>query len=185
MIPPPTVPVRAAATGWSRLAAGLGDASRLESVCVGLGLGGMVLALVLTLAQFAFAPVIRTQAALRDMVVQTGFDAAMCPQGWAGDHAARLDLTEAEVTAWYLRDALRLSDAEVIASVGLYVANPGDFVPTQGAARTRNQILLCIAESRRLATPLRDLVPPELRVGYVEACLGGAREMLGLARRST
>lgn len=168
---------------WRRLAAELGGASRLESACMVLGLGGMALALVLTLAQMTLAPVVRTQEALRRMVVEAGYDASMCPDGWAGDHAAMLDLTEAEVTAWYLSEAVNLSDADVIAAVGHYIGNAGDFRQVGGVALTRNQILLCIAESRRLATPLHELVPPELRRGHLEA--RAARDAApGLARRS-
>ena len=54
----------------------------------------------------------------------------------------------------------------MIASVGLYVTRASDFREIQGPALTRNQILLCIAESRRLTTQLDQLVPPALRTNY-------------------
>ncbi|WP_139176600.1 hypothetical protein [Jannaschia faecimaris] len=137
--------------------------SRVETVCMVFGLGGMLLALGVTVAQATLPPVLETEGALRRAVVQSGFDASICPDGWAADHAAMLPLTEAEVTAWYLTEATRLSDAEVIASVGIYVTQIKDFRQIEGPALTRNQILLCIAESRRLVTPLHDRIPPELR----------------------
>lgn len=128
-----------------------------------LGLGGMALALGVTVAQATLPSVVETEAALRRVVIESGFDAAFCPDGWAADHAALLPLTEAEVTAWYLSENMRLSDADVIASVGLYVMHPKDFRHIEGRAMTRTQILLCIAESRRLVTPLHERIPPELR----------------------
>jgi|TARA_R110000850_G_scaffold2316_1_gene11389 hypothetical protein len=131
-----------------------------------IGLGGMALALGVTVAQATLPPVFETETALRQAVAEAGFDDAICPDGWADDHARLLDLSEAEVTAWYLRDALTLSDADVIASVGLYVTRASDFREIQGPALTRNQILLCIAESRRLTTQLDQLVPPALRTNY-------------------
>lgn len=141
----------------------LSRASKAETLCMTLGLGGMALALGVTVAQAMLPPVLETEAALRRAVIEAGFDASICPDGWAADHAALLPLTEAEVTAWYLNESLRLSDADVIASVGLYVTQVRDFRRIQGPALTRNQILLCIAESRRLVTPLHERIPPELR----------------------
>ena len=141
-------------------------ASGLETACMVIGLGGMALALGVTVAQATLPPVFETETALRQAVAEAGFDDAICPDGWADDHARLLDLSEAEVTAWYLRDALTLSDADVIASVGLYVTRASDFREIQGPALTRHQILLCIAESRRLTTQLDQLVPPALRTNY-------------------
>lgn len=144
-------------------------ASRLETACMVLGLGGMALALGVTVAQATLAPLLETEDALRQAVAEAGFDDTVCPDGWADDHARLLNLTEAEVTAWYLRDALTLSDADVIASVGLYITRASDFREIQGPALTRNQILLCIAESRRLTTPLDQMIPPSLRMGFGDA----------------
>ncbi|WP_179381427.1 hypothetical protein [Jannaschia marina] len=140
-------------------------ASRAETLCMMVGLGGLGLALGVTVAQATLPPVLETEAALRRAVVEAGFDDAFCPDGWAADHAALLPLTEAEVMAWYLGESFALTDAEVIASVGLYVTEPRDYRQIQGAALTRNQILLCIAESRRLVTPLHERIPPDLRRG--------------------
>ena len=147
---------RASRRGWVAT-------SRAETLCMVVGLGGMALALGVTVAQATLPPVIETEAALRRAVVAAGFDAGICPEGWAADHAAILPLTEAEVTAWYLEEAMQITDAEVIASVGFYVTQPADFRQLEGAALVRNQILLCIAESRRLVTPLHERIPPELR----------------------
>lgn len=137
--------------------------SLTESLCMMVGLGGMALALGVTVAQATLPPVPETEAALRRAVIAAGFDAAICPDGWAADHAEILPLTEAEIIGWYLSEAMKLSDAEVIASVGLYVTRARDFRQVEGTALTRNQILLCIAESRRLVTPLHERIPPELR----------------------
>lgn len=151
--------------GWARGTANVGPASGFEAACTMLGLGGMLLAVVVTVAQQTFAPVLRTGAALRQAMAQADFDPCVCPDGWAAAHARRLGLTEAEVTAWYLREALRLSDEDVISTVGIIVARPDDVRRIEGAALARNQIVLCIAESRRLTTPPDQLVPPELRRG--------------------
>lgn len=137
--------------------------SAAETVCMMVGLGGMALALGVTVAQATLPPVLETEAALRRAVTEAGFDASICPDGWAADHAQLLPMSEAEITAWYLSEAMSLSDAEVIASVGLYVTQPRDFRQIEGPALTRTQILLCIAESRRLVTPLHERIPPELR----------------------
>lgn len=138
------------------------DASRFEATCMSFGIGGMVLALGVTVAQATLSPVIMTEEALRKAVIAADFDDAVCPNGWASDHAALLGMTEAEVSAWYLREAFELSDQEVISGVGLYLANATDFRMIEGPALTRNQILLCIAESRRLTQPLEALLPPHL-----------------------
>ncbi|WP_371157560.1 hypothetical protein [Jannaschia sp. 2305UL9-9] len=124
----------------------------------------MALALGVTVAQATLSPVIMTEEALRRAVVHASFDDALCPAGWAADHAGLLGMTEAEVSAWYLRESFELSDREVITSVGFYLANATDFRQIEGPALTRNQILLCIAESRRLTQPLNDLLPPHLRL---------------------
>ncbi|WP_092778095.1 hypothetical protein [Jannaschia pohangensis] len=129
----------------------------------------MSLALGVMVAQATLAPVITTEDALREAVSQAGFDASICPDGWAADHAALLDVAESEVTAWYLQDALTLSDQDVIAAVGYYVTHPKDFRRIEGMALTRTQIMLCIAESRRLTTPLHELIPPELRTAELAA----------------
>ena len=154
---------------WARATDGVDPASRFESVCLMLGLGGLLVAIAVTVAQQTFAPILRTEAALRQAMAAADFDASVCPDGWAADHARLLGLTEAEVTAWYLREALRLSDVDIITTVGLYVTRPQDFRQIEGPALTRNQIVLCIAESRRLTTPLDQLVPPELRTGPATA----------------
>ncbi|MGB3406160.1 MAG: hypothetical protein WBA67_01565 [Jannaschia sp.] len=138
-------------------------ASRLEALCMSLGIGGMALALGVTVAQATLAPFAVTEEALRRAVVSADFDDALCPDGWASDHAAILRMTEAEVTAWYLRESFELSDQAVISAVGFYLMNASDFRQIEGPALTRNQIHLCIAESRRLTQPLRDLLPPHLR----------------------
>lgn len=128
-----------------------------------LGLGGMALALGVTVAQATLVPVTLTADALRQAVAAADFDDAICPDGWAADHAKLLGLTEAQVTAWYLRESLELTDRDVIGGVTVYLANAQDYRMIEGPALTRNQILLCVAESRRLTTPLDELIPPELR----------------------
>lgn len=130
-------------------------------MCVGLC--GLAIALGVTVAQATLSPVRATADALRVAVAKAGFDDAVCPDGWAADHAALLGLTEAQVTAWYLREASDLSDEEVINGVSIYLSNAQDFRMIEGVALTRNQILLCVAESRRLTTPLNELIPPDLR----------------------
>lgn len=128
-----------------------------------LGLVAMVLALGVTVAQATLVPVSMTSDALRVAVAQADFDDAVCPDGWAADHAALLGVTEAQVTAWYLRESQHLSDLEVIGAVTSYLENARDFRMIEGLALTQNQILLCVAESRRLTTPLEELIPPALR----------------------
>jgi hypothetical protein len=154
---------RARAGTVARVARGIGTASRLESAALAVGLGGLALALGVTVAQATLSPMPHTADALRRAVVERGFDDALCPDGWAADHAAVTGMSEAEVTAWYLRVAMDLSDREVIAGVGLYLANAGDFRQVEGRALTRNQILLCVAEGRRLTQPLDALLPPWAR----------------------
>jgi hypothetical protein len=143
--------------------AGLSPRTLLETGAMVGGIGSLALALGVTVAQATLVPVARTAAELRMIVARAGFEAAVCPDGWAARHAALLDLSEAQVTAWYLRESMELSDREVIGAVGVFLENPKDFRGIEGAALTRNQILLCIAESRRLTTPDMDLVHPDLR----------------------
>ncbi|WGH77914.1 hypothetical protein [Jannaschia ovalis] len=142
---------------------GMGGVARLESASLMVGLGGMATALGVTMAQATLPPIIDTEAALRRAVIAAEFDEAVCPDGWAADHALLLDLTEPQIFAWYLRESFALTDREVISGVGLYLANARDFRMIAGPAFTRNQILLCIAESRRLTMPEEELVPPALR----------------------
>ncbi|PWJ21231.1 hypothetical protein SAMN05421539_102481 [Jannaschia seohaensis] len=130
-----------------------------------MGLAGMALALGVTVAQATLAPVVLTEDALRKAVIGVDFEGGLCPNGWAADHAALLGRTEAEVTAWYLREAMELSDKQVISAVGLYLTNATDFRHIEGRALTRNQILLCIAESRRMTQPFEELLPPDMRRG--------------------
>ncbi|WP_220748034.1 hypothetical protein [Jannaschia pagri] len=139
--------------------------SRVETISMAMGLSALTLALGVTVAQATLSPVFMTADALRRAVVAADFDGSLCPDGWAADHAQVLGLSEAEVSAWYLRDSFTLSDREVIAGVGFFLSNASDFRNVEGTALTRNQILLCIAEGRRLTQPLSDLLPPHLRSG--------------------
>ena len=143
--------------------------NRLEALVLVCGLCGMMTALGVTVAQATLPPVIETEAALRRAVIEAGFDDAICPDGWAADHAALLGRPEAEITAWYLRAAMEMSDADVIASVGVWITRADDFREIAGIALTRNQIVLCIAESRRLTTPLHERIPPDLRAAPYDA----------------
>ncbi|TFL16896.1 hypothetical protein [Jannaschia formosa] len=151
--------------GVAGLRAQLRDASRTEALCMGMGLAGMALALGVTVAQATLVPVVLTEEALRKAAVAADFEGGLCPDGWAADHAALIGQTEAEVMAWYLREAMELSDRQVLSTVGLYLSNARDFRQIEGLALTRNQILLCIAESRRMTQPFEDLLPPDLRGG--------------------
>jgi hypothetical protein len=72
-------------------------------------------------------------------------------------------VTEAQVSAWYLRDSIALSDGEVIDAVAAILQRPSDLRATEELARTRERILLCIAESRRLTVPEAELIHPDLR----------------------
>ncbi|MEL6585301.1 MAG: hypothetical protein AAFY65_14335 [Pseudomonadota bacterium] len=137
--------------------------SSLEAWCLLVGLGGMVLALGVTVAQATFAPLVVTESALRRAAIAADFDRSLCPDGWADTHADLLGLSEAQVTAWYLRESFEMTDQDVITAAGMYLSNPKDFRQIQGPALTRNQIVLCIAESRRLTQPLEELLPPHLR----------------------
>ena len=91
-----------------------------------------------------------TEDALRHLVATSGFDMALCPDGWAARHAPLQHMTEAEVTAWYLSEANVRSDNDVIEVVGQWFATPRDFRLIEGDGLTYTQINLCIAESRRL-----------------------------------
>ena len=142
---------------------------RFETLSLIGGLGGLMTALGVTVAQAMLPPVIETEAALRRAVIAAGFDAALCPDGWATDHAALLGRPESEIKAWYLRTAMQASDSEVIAAVGLWVTRADDFRQIAGVALTRNQIMLCIADSRRLTTPLAERIPPGLRAAPYDA----------------
>ena len=148
-----------------RLVGAVGGPNLLETGAMAAGAACMALALGVTVAQATLAPVIQTPAALRRAVAASGIGDPLCPDGWAADHARRLDLTEAQVTAWYLREALELEDDDVIRAAGHYLTRPEDFRGIGGAALTRNQIVLCIADGRRLTMPEGDLIPPELRAG--------------------
>lgn len=118
--------------------------NRTERMCIGLSLAATALALAASLAQAAIPPLAATPDDLRRAVAHARPGAAACPDGWAAMQAPRTGLTEAELTAWYLRDALTLDDAEVIAGVGALLTRPA------GAYGPRAQILLCVAQSRRL-----------------------------------
>ncbi len=147
----------------ARLVDGVDGVSRFETMCLTLGLGGLATALGVTVAQAMLPSVIDTEAALRRAVVDAGFEASVCPDGWAADHALLLTMTEPEIFAWYLRESFSLTDREVITGVGVYLQNASDFRMIQGPALTRNQILLCIAESRRLTVDPIERIPPFLR----------------------
>jgi hypothetical protein len=142
---------------------GLANASPLEAACLAIGLAGAVLALGVTVAQATLAPTLPSEEALRGAAVSASAQGALCPDGWAADHARLLDLTEAEVTAWYLREAMTVPDEEVVAAVGLWLTSPAQARTAEARAATYAQIMLCVAESRRMTQPAEELVPPELR----------------------
>jgi hypothetical protein len=134
--------------------------SRLEAGCLGIGMFGAVLALGVTVAQATLAPPLPSHDSLRDIAARAG--AELCPDGWAAEHASRLGATESEVMAWYLREALTVPDDALIATVGLHLSSAGSG-DGDARAHAETQILLCIAESRRLTQPAETLVHPELR----------------------
>ena len=133
--------------GRLQAAARIAAPNRLERACLGTALAGAALALAASLAQAALPPIPTTPDELRRAVSRAGPDAAACPDGWAAAQAPQVGLTEAELTAWYLREALTLDDAAVVAGVGALLSWPAD---TSGP---RAQILLCIAQSRRMTVP--------------------------------
>lgn len=124
----------------------------LEALGIAVAAGAMTVAIGSALgeADDARAAMVEEGPALREIVEASGFDAAICPDGWAADHAPMLQMTEAEVTAWYLRDALERDDADVRDSIAAWLAAPADYRMVEGAALTQTQILLCVAESRRM-----------------------------------
>ncbi|WP_308916765.1 hypothetical protein [Jannaschia sp. LMIT008] len=67
---------------------------------------------------------------------------AVCPEGWAAEHAARAGLSEAQTTARYVAVSFDASDRTILRRVraGLQHA----------ASDTDAQIALCVARSRRL-----------------------------------
>jgi hypothetical protein len=118
---------------------------RLEAGALTIGLGAMVLSVCVTMAQAMLGPP-PDASSDRRAVVMVG---PVCPDGWAARHAMRLGLTEAQVAAWALREALTLSDAE--AAAVLVAADP---YPLAVAGRsTPVQIALCVLEHRRLTVP--------------------------------
>jgi hypothetical protein len=158
------------ASALSALRAQLSTASRGEAACLAFGLAGASMALGVTVAQATLAPVLSTPAELRRAVVQAGMaEATLCPDGWAAHHARALGEEEAAITAWYLREALSMQDDAVISAVGLYLQQPGSFAAGDARTEARRQILLCIAEGRRLTQPPEELIPPALRGGTVDA----------------
>ena len=146
---PATIPTDRASSRPRLFADGV---SALESVA--LGIAAVLLAVGLAigagdvLAQRALQQDV--EADLRALVVETGYDAEICPNGWAAAHAPIVGMTEAEVTAWYLREAIERTDREVVRDVALWLRAPSDYRRVEGAALTRTQILLCVAESRRM-----------------------------------
>ena len=127
-------------------------ASALESMA--LGVAAILLAVGLAIgAGDALAQRALQQAAdadLRALVVEVGYEAEVCPNGWAAAHAPIVGMTEAEVTAWYLREAIERTDREVVRDVALWLRAPADYRRVEGPALTRTQILLCVAASRRM-----------------------------------
>lgn len=124
-------------------------------------LAGAATALGVTVAQATLTPVILTPTEMR--AVAADAPGTLCPDGWAADHAVRLGMTEAEVMGWYLREAVTLSDGAVLASAGMVLTQVDPDGPITVEAAARHQILLCVAESRRMTQPAETLIPPELR----------------------
>jgi hypothetical protein len=124
-----------------------------------LAVGAAVLAIASTVtlsdATGAVRPAAEADPALHraQLAVAAGFRGTVCPDGWAAGQAARLSLTEAEVTARYLAQALTLTDAQLLARIEAPLA--AGTAPLGPEAALAGQIALCVAESRRLiAWPL-------------------------------
>lgn len=147
---PQTLPNRLTSLVATLRGGDLAPRNRLESQAMAFGLGALALGLILTAAQVLLQPAPPTQADLHRAVIASGFDRAVCPDGWAADHAALLDLSEAEVSAWYVAESFRASDAEILSEAKAFFDNPRDFRWVEGMAMTVTQIKLCVAESRRL-----------------------------------
>jgi hypothetical protein len=146
---------------WRAILRNVRSASRGEALCLAAGLSGLAMALGVTVAQATLAPVILSADGIRAAAAQA--DGPLCPDGWAAEHAARLGLSEAEMTAWYLREAMTLPDHAVMVTAGMVLTQIDPDGPIDDHAAARHQIMLCVAESRRMTQPAESLIPPELR----------------------
>ncbi|KIT16912.1 hypothetical protein [Jannaschia aquimarina] len=127
-----------------------GPRSRFEAGILGAGLGMLALTLGIAAVEIYRAERPPTEADLHRLIISTEFDRSPCPDGWASDHARHHDLTEAQIAAWYLSDAMSRTDGEIVRETVAYLDNPQDYRWVDGLALTQTQITLCIAESRRL-----------------------------------
>lgn len=123
---------------------------RIESQAMVVGLAALAFGLVIVAIHTLLQPAPPTQADLRQAIASSEFDRAICPNGWAAAHAEFLDLTEAEISAWYVAESFRASDDEIISDAKAFFENPRDYRWVEGMALTVTQIKLCVAESRRL-----------------------------------
>jgi hypothetical protein len=130
--------------------AALARRDRLESQAMGFGLAALVVGLIVVAVHTLMQPAPPTKEDLQRAVIASGFDRAICPDGWAASHAEYLDLTEAEISAWYVAESFRASDEHIINEAKAFFENPRDYRWIEGMALTVTQIKLCVAESRRL-----------------------------------
>lgn len=123
---------------------------RLESQAMGFGLGALGVGLLAVAINTLLQPAPPSKEDLHRAIIASGFDRAICPDGWAAQHAEYLDLTEAEISAWYVAESFRASDTHILEEATAFFESPRDYRWVEGMALTVTQIKLCVAESRRL-----------------------------------
>lgn len=138
------------ATLLAPLRGDLGARDRFEAAAMLAGLGCLASGLALGAAQAVMAPAAPSLDELQGAIAASGVDRALCPDGWAAEHAAFLDMSEAEVSAWYLAESLRASDAEILRDASAYFSEPSAFEWVEGMSVTAMQVTLCVAQSRRM-----------------------------------
>ncbi|UWQ21153.1 hypothetical protein [Jannaschia sp. W003] len=128
----------------------LAPRNRRECAAMAAGLVALALGLGVSLPEGLRTFTAPSTEQLREVALASGWQGSICPDGWAEAHAATLDMTESEISAWYLAESFRASDTEVRRGAAAFFRNPGDFRARSGLTATGAQIALCIAESRRM-----------------------------------
>jgi hypothetical protein len=125
----------------------------VDVVVMVAGLAGFGLVLLASVGTGVEAASQATNSALRREVVARGFDASSCPADWQVTHAQNTGLSVATLHEWYGQEGRATPDAMVVATLRAHADVPQDFRFQDPMTLAHLQIMMCLADDRRLAIP--------------------------------
>lgn len=126
---------------------------QVDSIVLMAGLMGLGL-IVLAAAGIGVDALSSNDAARARMAtLSPDFDASTCPDNWIIVHAANTGLMPVDLEGLYAEKDLSTDNATILALLGAHAKTPRDFRYRAPMRLAELQIMMCLAEDRKLPLP--------------------------------